>query len=293
MRPWDGGEREDGGFRHRTLGSGSAPQPSPRPGARLDQRPPPGHATTRRVARPWATTPSMASMGANRLATQPSTPRAGHRVRRSRLSVPRPRSPAPPPACQAQPAFDVDGHPTRSERETGSSRSGAPKPACQWCHIHPVKTRGCSRRCWWVVRAERRGLKAYVVWPCGSPNVMTSGLDEEVPGEPPGCFCCIGRPMRSAAESSNLEVIAVLANDASASALVTRQPSHAELRPRRRCRRRAFQPLYSVVPVVTATWVLVSRLRCFCSSGPVQNRTRRRARRPRAGRRGDARPRAR
>src|SRR5688500_4061176 len=32
-----------------------------------------------------------------------------------------------------------------------------------------------------------------------------------------------------------------------------------------------LQPLAPVVPVVTATCGLASRLRCFCSSGPVQN----------------------
>jgi hypothetical protein len=30
------------------------------------------------------------------------------------------------------------------------------------------------------------------------------------------------------------------------------------------------QPCAPVLPVVTATWALASRLRCFCSSGPVQ-----------------------
>src|SRR5829696_8968890 len=75
----------------------------------------------------------------------------------------------------------------------------------------------------------------------------------------------------SSPRTSNLQSSPYLANHASASACsasaaVTRcaEPSTTMSLP-------TFQPLAPVVPVVTATCGLASRLRCFCSSGPVQN----------------------
>src|SRR5215216_5774513 len=75
----------------------------------------------------------------------------------------------------------------------------------------------------------------------------------------------------SSPRTSNLQSSPYLANHASASACSSSAAVTRSAAPSTTMSLPTFQPLAPVVPVVTATCGLASRLRCFCSSAPVQN----------------------